>query len=151
VVALAFVPLVLQALAMLVDEGVHHRRRGLGAWERIGHPIDTLTTATCYAWLLVARVSLTSAIVYGGLAFTSCLVVTKDESVHADECSAAEHWNHAVLFMLHPVVLGVAAWLWWASSSTSHAILVALLASTLGFAAYQFIYWNGPWQRRRSR
>ena len=44
----------LQGLAMLVDELLFHRRRGLPRWERIGHPIDTLSVLACYGvslWL----------------------------------------------------------------------------------------------------
>ncbi|MDB4953656.1 MAG: gamma-tocopherol methyltransferase [Myxococcales bacterium] len=132
------VPLALQGLAMLVDEAWFHRRRGLPRWERIGHPLDTLTIALCLGWLLVAPRD-TALPVYLGLAMFSTLFVTKDEPVHARLCGAGEHWLHAILFVLHPIVLAAFALLWW----TEHTqILAGQLAVTLAFCGYQVIYWN---------
>lgn len=133
--AACLIPIALQALAMLVDEAWFHRRRGLPRWERIGHPLDTLTIALCLAWLLVGG----SLPVYIGLAIASTLFVTKDEAVHARECGAGEHWLHAVLFALHPIVLAAFAFLWLGGE---RGILVAQLGVTLAFLAYQTIYWN---------
>jgi 2-polyprenyl-6-hydroxyphenyl methylase / 3-demethylubiquinone-9 3-methyltransferase len=148
-IAAYMVPIGLQAIAMLVDEGWFHRRRGLPRWERIGHPLDTLTIAACLGWLLIAKPDETSAIpVYLGLAIGSTLFVTKDEFIHARLCSSAEHWLHAVLFTLHPIVLAAAAALWW---SGQRAILIAQFAATLGFCAYQIVYWNVVRTARRTR
>jgi 2-polyprenyl-6-hydroxyphenyl methylase/3-demethylubiquinone-9 3-methyltransferase len=133
--AACLVPIALQALAMLVDEAHFHRRRGLPRWERIGHPLDTLTISLCLAWLLCGG----GLAVYAGLAIASTLFVTKDEAVHARECSAGEHWLHAVLFALHPIVLAAFAML---SARGEHDLLAAQLAVTLAFMAYQAIYWN---------
>ena len=134
------VPVGLQALAMLVDEGVFHRRRGLPRWERIGHPLDTLTIALCLAWLIATRPERSAALpVYGGLAVLSTLFVTKDEPVHAKLCGAGEHWLHAVLFVLHPIVLAAFALLWWQGERTLLAIQLGVVAA---FGAYQAIYWN---------
>ena len=121
----------LQAAAMAVDEGWFHRRRGLPRWERIGHPLDTLTVAATYASLLV----LPSLFLY--FAIFSCVFVTKDELVHAKACSAGEHWLHAVLFVLHPIVFA-AAWL-----AREHTFFIAgQCALTALFAFYQLIYWS---------
>jgi 2-polyprenyl-6-hydroxyphenyl methylase/3-demethylubiquinone-9 3-methyltransferase len=134
------IPLALQGLAMLVDEGWFHRRRGLPRWERIGHPLDTLTIALCLGWLVVVRPDLSSALpVYVGLAIFSTLFVTKDEPVHARLCGAGEQWLHAILFVLHPVVLAAFGLLWWTGHTT---ILAGQLALTLAFCGYQVIYWN---------
>jgi 2-polyprenyl-6-hydroxyphenyl methylase/3-demethylubiquinone-9 3-methyltransferase len=138
--AAALVPIGLQALAMLVDEGVFHRRRELPRWERIGHPLDTLTIAICLVWLLLGG----SLAVYIALAIVSTLFVTKDEGVHAKLCGAGEQWLHAVLFALHPIVLAAFAWL-----SIGHRdILVGQLSVTLAFMTYQVVYWN--WPRRKA-
>jgi 2-polyprenyl-6-hydroxyphenyl methylase / 3-demethylubiquinone-9 3-methyltransferase len=128
-----------QGLALLADE-VCHRRRGLPRWERIGHPIDTASVAACLVWLLAMPPGDTAAVPgYVALAALSCLLVTKDEAVHARECTAREHWLHAVLFVLHPIVLGAAALAWW----HGHTALVAVqLAITLGVLGYQAVYWN---------
>jgi hypothetical protein len=38
-----FIPFALQMCCMAVDEVHFHRQRGLPRWERLGHPLDTLT------------------------------------------------------------------------------------------------------------
>jgi 2-polyprenyl-6-hydroxyphenyl methylase/3-demethylubiquinone-9 3-methyltransferase len=139
-VTLALVPIALQALAMLVDEGHFHRRRGLARWERIGHPLDTLTIAACLTWLLAGG----GVAGYVVLAVGSTLFVTKDEPIHAKVCGAGEQWLHAVLFALHPVVLASYAWLAWSGPSRSGpqlSILAGQLAVTVAFAIYQVAYW----------
>ena len=63
-------PLAVQTIAMLVDEGYFHRKRGLGRWERVGHPLDTLTVLVCLAWVLFAPPSGRAIAVYAGLAMS---------------------------------------------------------------------------------
>jgi 2-polyprenyl-6-hydroxyphenyl methylase/3-demethylubiquinone-9 3-methyltransferase len=130
-----FVPLAVQAAAMLVDEGYFHHRRDLPRWERIGHPLDTLTIAICLAYLLAGG-GLTGYIV---LAIISTLFVTKDEFVHAKHCTGGEQWLHAILFVLHPVVLAAYAVL---AAGGHHTLLTVQLAVSLAFLAYQVVYWN---------
>lgn len=138
------VPLSLQALAMLVDELYFHRRRGLPRWERIGHPLDTASVLGCYALAWAVPASVSSLPWYALLAGISCLLVTKDELVHAARCEPAEQWLHAVLFVLHPIVLGVGALLWFRGERG----LLALSASlTAAFGLYQALYWNVPWTK----
>src|SRR5690242_7095197 len=135
-----FVPLGLQGLAMAVDEAWFHRRRGLPRWERIGHPLDTLTIAACLGWLLAIAPGAPGAVpVYVALAVVSTLFVTKDEAVHARTCTAGEHWIHAVLFALHPIVLAAFGLLWWTGHTGVLAIELALVG---GFLVYQVVYWN---------
>jgi len=147
--ALLIAPFVLQATAMLVDERVHHRRRGLPRWERVGHPLDTATAVACYAWLLGERPSQGSAGVYAALAAFSCLFVTKDEPMHATRCSAGEHWTHALLFVLHPCAFVAAGYLWW--TGRMRGVIAAELVLTASFALYQIAYWNGPWRTHPTR
>jgi len=138
--ALFVTPLVVQAVVMIVDEIWFHRRRDLPRWERIGHPLDTLTIVVCLAWLLaVPRTASYAVPGYVVLAVFSTLFVTKDEGVHAACCGAGEHWLHALLFALHPVVLGAFAALWW---SGDVGLLGVQLALALAFATYQAVYWN---------
>jgi 2-polyprenyl-6-hydroxyphenyl methylase/3-demethylubiquinone-9 3-methyltransferase len=140
-IAAAVAPIVLQAIAMLVDEGRFHRRRGLPRWERIGHPLDTLTIAVCLGWLIAMPRSAPAALpVYVGLAIFSTLFVTKDELVHARLCSGGEQWLHALLFVLHPIVLAAFAAIWWSGANT--IVLVGQLTVTLAFTVYQIVYWN---------
>lgn len=128
----------MQGVAMVVDEAVFHRRRDLPRWERIGHPLDTLTIVICLGWTLVAAPSSTTLGVYIGLAAFSTLFVTKDEFVHAKLCSGGEQWLHAVLFVLHPIVLFAFGGLWWYGHTTP---LVAQLIVTVAFMTYQVVYW----------
>lgn len=135
---------VLQAAAMLVDERVFHRRRGLPRWERIGHPLDTATVLACYAWLLLVPPSRSTAVMYVVLVMFSSAFVTKDEPLHAERCPPREHWLHAILFVLHPMVLLGAGWLWW--TAQLHVLIVAQLVLTAVFGVYQILYWSPRWR-----
>jgi len=138
---LLFAPVLVQATAMLADEGWCHRRRGLPLWEKVGHPIDTLTTAFCYAWLSFVRPGAPHALpVYVGLALFSSLFITKDEFVHARLCGPLETWLHSVLFVMHPIVLACfgIAWL----TGVSSWVFQVQLFITLAFASYQVLYWS---------
>ncbi len=137
-------PLVLQALAMLFDELYFHRARGLSRWERVGHPVDTLSVLACYGFALAVPPSPGALAPYIGLAAFSCLLVTKDELVHAQQCRAGEQWLHSLLFILHPIVLGTVALLW---HRHERELLWAMAALTLGFGLHQALYWNVPWKR----
>jgi 2-polyprenyl-6-hydroxyphenyl methylase / 3-demethylubiquinone-9 3-methyltransferase len=125
------IPLALQAVAMIVDEGWYHRKRGLPRWERLGHPLDTLTIVICLAWLVCGG----GLAGYAALAVGSTVFVTKDEPTHARLCCSGEHWLHALLFVLHPLVL-------LAFTRLPHAVLVGQLAVTIAFMLYQLVYWN---------
>jgi hypothetical protein len=147
-------------MAMAVDEFYFHRRRELPRWERVGHPIDTLSVLACYCWLFLAAPGRSAALVYTALAVLSCLVVTKDEPVHRRFCGSGEQWLHALLFLLHPMVLAGAGLLWPAVHGTvsdlpwiryrgfERAFLAANAGATALFALYQVIYWNVPWHPR---
>lgn len=148
---------------MAFDELYFHRKRGLGRWERIGHPIDTLSVVTCLGWALLVTPSRSAAAAYVALSLVSCLLVTKDEWVHARRCSAGEHWVHALLFLVHPVTLGTLGALWpslharpstllpWITADPFLFFVVGVqLAITMAFCAYQVAYWNLSWRRRAS-
>jgi hypothetical protein len=143
--AVLLVPAGLQALAMLIDEGWYHRRRGLPRWERLGHPVDTLSVAVCYGWLLWSRPAEPRALpIYVALAFASSLLVTKDEPVHARECEPGEQWLHAVLFVLHPIVFVAFGAIWW--SGRDLWVISAQLALTVALMVYQLVYWSLLWK-----
>lgn len=144
-----FVPFVLQALAMAIDELHFHRRRGLPRWERVGHPLDTLSAAACFAWLVYAEPSRPDVLgVYVLLVTFSCVLVTKDEFVHKKHCGPVESWLHALLFVLHPIVFMAAGWLWFTDQGSP--FFAIQLAVTLCFATYQALYW-GPWNHSLAR
>jgi hypothetical protein len=153
-----YISFVLQMITMAVDELHFHRLRGLPRWERIGHPLDTLTVLACFAWLFLARPQPFSIAVYVGLSVLSCLFVTKDEPVHRLHCSSGEHWLHAVMFTLHPLILTSAGLLWpvlherqylpsWIRyTGSERAFMLGSSILIAGFGFYQFLYWNILWQ-----
>jgi hypothetical protein len=121
-------PLAAQGSLMGVDELWFHRRRGLPRWERIGHPLDTGTVLICLSVPWLVPLGPPSLWTYAGLSALSCFFVTKDEPVHARLCPPGEHWLHAALFVLHPVVLGVVLLLW--SAREAHALARDVTAAT---------------------
>ncbi len=82
--------------------------------------------------------------VFAGLALVSCLLVTKDEFVHSKYCTAAEQWLHAVLFVMHPIVMASIALLW---IRQALPILLIQAALTFAFGLYQVLCWNTAWGR----
>jgi hypothetical protein len=157
-------PLVVQVVASGFDELYFHRRRGLGTWERIGHPFDTLTVLACMAWAMHSAPDARGIAVYVGLAIVSSLAITKDEWVHARACSPSEHWLHALLFVTHPLGLISFGLLWpalhvrrgasldgWADAASIAPWLYAQFALTLAFCLHQIVYWNVPWPDVPSR
>ncbi len=151
------IPFILQALVIGFDEGYFHLRRGLPRWERIGHPLDTLSVLICIAFVLVVPFSAVAVKWYAGLAIFSCIFVTKDEFVHKEHCPASEQWLHAILFTLHPIILfivgcmwpvsqGVVApdWIirWFGPAEVMQLILMGQFAAMTLFSLYQVIYWN---------
>ncbi len=146
---LALLPFLVQALAIAFDEVYFHLKRGLPKWERIGHPLDTLTTLVCYAYLVWTPHSPTATWIYAGLALFSSLFVTKDEWVHAETCSGSENWLHALLFTTHPLALLSAGLIWagWheALVPLQPVLWIQLIAMSL-FCLYQIIYWNCVWK-----
>lgn len=140
-------PFALQGIAIGVDELVFHRKRGLPRWERIGHPIDSLVFGICLAIPLVCRPEGRALGLFAIGSALSCLLITKDEAVHAKLCTPMEHWLHAVLFVLHPVVLG-AAWALWkegqksAEGNWARNLLLWQWAILAIFFVYQGVYWN---------
>ncbi len=155
--ALLILPFLLQTLIISIDEFYFHIRRGLPKWERLGHPLDTLTVLACFAFVLLVSYSGLSLKLYIALAIFSCLFVTKDEFVHKECCPAAEQWLHALLFLNHPIVLTVTALLWpilsgvvlftwmepllpYRKSLWTFFCVQAVLTSL--FFLYQLIYWN---------
>jgi|SRR5579872_311149 len=155
---LLLIPLAVQALAIFVDEFYFHFSRGLPRWERIGHPLDTLTVLAPILWMVFTLPTRSNLVIFVILAIFSCVFVTKDEFVHAEVCVPAEHWNHAVLFISHPLVFAALACLWPLLHSPAGGMQLdlawlerfrgleqALPAQALVLAmymVYQAVYWN---------
>ncbi|MBY0517612.1 MAG: hypothetical protein K2P81_11920 [Bacteriovoracaceae bacterium] len=60
--------------------------------------------------------------------------------MHKDLCLATEQWLHAVLFVLHPLLLGTAAWLWLHGQEMTFLKIQGVIA--VCFMLYQIIYWG---------
>jgi hypothetical protein len=133
-------PLVLQSLFILVDEFYFHIKRGLPLWERIGHPLDTLSFLFCFAFTLLTAPTPNHIQIFLGLSVFSCLFVTKDEFVHAHNCGSGEHWVHSVLFILHPASL-VTAYRFWVTGEYKIVILMQTIMIGL-FLLWQIFYWQ---------
>lgn len=158
---LILLPFVAQMLIISFDEFYFHVRRGLPKWERLGHPLDTLTVLVCFSFVLFVPYSSFFLKIYIALSIFSCIFVTKDEFVHKECCPASEQWLHALLFINHPVVLTSAGLLWplvnkaavpgWMNSLIPFAdLLRSILLIQTGcvalFLTYQTIYWNFLWK-----
>lgn len=125
-----------QALAILVDEFYCHYRRKIPRWERWGHPLDTFFLLLPLS--LLVFVPNLSLLVYGLVAGFSCLFITKDEWVHSEFCDPFENWLHAILFVLHPLVL-IFSWL----IKIEHPEILFWILPPMGlFLIYQLLYWN---------
>jgi len=146
------------------DEFWFHTRRGLPRWERIGHPLDTLTVVLLLAWILFVAPAYGTVVVFLVLVVFSCIFITKDEAVHKRYCSTAEMWLHSILFMLHPIMLASAGLLWpalWSAASGVSTWIVrplgferAFLSSACSlmilFGFYQFVFWNLLWHPKKA-
>ena len=148
-----FIPFFLQMLVIFLDEVLFHIKRDLPKWERIGHPLDTLTVIACFAFVWWVPYDRSLIAWYIALALFSTVFVTKDEFVHKEHCPAAEQWLHAILFVNHSIVLSVLGLIW----PHLHAIeiftflppidqlnflVISQLIGAVLFCIYQVIYWN---------
>lgn len=144
---LAFFIFLLHGILMLVDEFWYHRRREVPSWERLGHPLDTLTVflPLVLIWFIAPTPGMKTLFII--LAVFSCIFVTKDEWVHKHYCEPGELWLHALLFLLHPLLF-FSAWILWPDMHSSEGnpyvpiAFVILLLSVFGFGLYQLIFWN---------
>ena len=131
---------------MTIDEYIHHQR-GLGMWERLGHPVDTLTVFVALSYVALNPYTSETLTVYLMLSGFSCLVITKDEFVHTKECGAFENWLHALLFILHPVIFLSAGLLWRDEPENQFLDYWAIMVGV--FMLYQILRWSIPWKEIR--
>lgn len=162
---LVFLPFLIQLIAISIDEFYFHIKRGLPKWERIGHPLDTLTTLFVFffVWFIPFQSHLWYLFI--ALSLFSCFFVTKDEFVHKEVCPASEQWLHALLFVNHPILLLTLAYFWpilhghpleLFPQALKYApfykkMLLGQITSSICFMFYQIIYWNFLWQPQKSK
>lgn len=145
--SLLYYPFILQGAFMTVDEFLFHERRGLPQWEKIGHPVDSFFTFLTLAIPAVFTFNELMLRVYIGFSIFSCLLITKDEFIHSGRCTKAEHWIHAVLFLLHPLVFTTTAVIWMKSEGSIFLKIQPFIVG--GFMFYQIIRWSVPWSKLR--
>lgn len=145
--ALMLSAFLLQGLILFIDEFFFHRKRGLPLWEKVGHPLDSLSVVGCYAFLYFFDYSAATLIIYLLLAVFSCVLITKDEFIHTAQATAQENWLHSLLFILHPVPLIGAGLLWAAAAEKQTFALIG--AFVFSFMLYQIGYW-GFYAKKRS-
>jgi hypothetical protein len=142
---LIFLPFILQAVVIFFDEWLFHLKRGLPRWERIGHPLDTLSFIACLVFALYVPYDVSWIKYYVGLGIFSCLLVTKDEFVHKHHCPASEQWLHAILFINHSILIAALGLLWanlFFPAEVARPFMWVQLGGAGAFFLYQVIYWN---------
>ena len=154
------IPFGLQAFLIILDEYVFHIKRALPKWERIGHPLDTLSVVVCLIMVQLIPYSKQGLYAYIALAIFSCLLITKDEFIHKHHCPASEQWVHAVLFINHPILLTAIGIFWvclsaeslplWLIPISPHKGLMQTSFATL-FMLYQIVYWNFIWKPKENK
>ena len=137
---LLILPFLIQGIVMFFDEFYFHRKRGLPLWERIGHPLDSLTVLACYLFILWQPATHANIYIYAGLCTFSCVFITKDEFVHTKFCDAKENWLHAMLFVLHPITFLCAGIIW--KENLGANILLIQTIFIAAFMLYQILYWS---------
>jgi len=151
--SLIFIPFLLQMVVILLDEALFHVKRDLPKWERIGHPLDTLTVIACFAFAWFVPYDPSYVIWYVICALFSTFFITKDEFVHKEHCPAAEHWLHAILFVNHSIVLSLVGIIWPHLHENEtftylppiyqlKALIIFQLIGSISFCLYQIVYWN---------
>ncbi len=138
-------PFLIQAVLIFIDEFYFHHKRGLPKWERIGHPLDTLTILVALVWVCFSSLDPLNLKIYIVLALFSLFFITKDEFVHKDICPKLEMWLHALLFINHPILLTAAYFLW---KTGQMSFLVTQCCLVGAFLSYQILYWNVLWKKR---
>jgi hypothetical protein len=142
------------AILMIFDEFFFHKKRILPKWERIGHPIDTLFILSCFFIITYLPMTKINVIIYCALSVFSCFIIIKDESIHLKCCDKYEQYLHAILFVLHPILLVILFFSWSSftkpyinylenfSSPLIKNIIYFQFISAILFLFYQILFWN---------
>lgn len=140
-----YFPFIIQSLLMAYDEHLH-LKRGLGLWERLGHPLDTLTVFVPLSLIAINDFTPSRQTIYIILSVFSCLFITKDEWVHSKECSPVENWIHSLLFVLHPMIFIASGILWKYNYNENFLLIQSVLVGI--FMIYQIFRWSLTWKQQ---
>lgn len=150
-------PFVIQAGMTFFDEFYFHHKRGLPLWEKLGHPLDTITVISCYLFILLNEPTPKNLAIYLGLVVFSSIFITKDEFVHSENSGPTEQWLHSMLFVIHPFSLIALLAYWYGGMFPTYLKPVDLeifssfvktqtIIITV-FMSYQILYWSVPWKK----
>lgn len=140
---LLYLPFIIQGILMGYDEHLHIKR-GLGAWERLGHPLDTITVFAPLSLAATRDYSDDLLSIFIILSVFSCLFITKDEFIHTSECNETESWIHSMLFILHPMIFVSTAILWKYHPTNEFPIYQTMAVAV--FLVYQIMRWSLRWK-----
>ncbi|MFP5385267.1 MAG: hypothetical protein ACLGHN_04265 [Bacteriovoracia bacterium] len=138
-----YAPFLLQGILMAIDEQFHIKR-GLGLWERLGHPLDTLSVLIPFSYVALNSYSDSRFIIFLIMATFSSLFITKDEVIHSEVCGRVECWLHSLLFLIHPLIFVSTAILWKNHPNDSFLIIQTVFVAL--FLIYQILKWSIPWK-----
>ena len=140
---LLYLPFIIQGIFMAFDEHLH-KKRGLGAWERLGHPVDTMTVFSPLSFIAVNEYTSDRLIVFVILSVFSSVFITKDEFIHTNECNPLENWIHSMLFVLHPMIFICSGFLWKYHPDDQFLVIQAISVGV--FMIYQIMRWSLSWK-----
>lgn len=140
---LLYLPFIIQGIMMAFDERIHNKR-GLGAWERLGHPLDTLTVFVPLSIAATRDYSDGGLTMFIILSIFSCLFITKDEFIHTQKCDETENWIHSMLFILHPMIFVCTGILWKFHPTDDFPAYQAMAVGI--FMVYQILKWSLSWK-----
>jgi hypothetical protein len=143
VTTLLYLPFIIQGIMMAYDESLH-KKRGLGAWERLGHPLDTLTVFAPLSLAAISDYTDQGLTVFIILSVFSSVFITKDEFIHTHECNLMENWVHSMLFILHPMIFVSTAILWKYHPNDHFLALQPVFVGV--FMIYQIFRWSLTWK-----
>lgn len=141
----------LHALVFFYDEYILHKKRVLSQKEVNSGLIDGLLFLSTVAMTLFTTYTKQLGYLYIALGFLSCLAILKHELFLPSDISPKERLVHAILYVLHPLILYAFYTSWkmnfFATNLTYWMLQLGYFA--LGFKAisYHVIYWNYIYER----
>lgn len=141
----------LHGILFTFDEYIVHKKRSLSQKEVNSGLIDGVLFLSTVALTLFTKFSSLLEIIYISLGFLSCVAIIKHEMFLPPDITKRERVIHAVLYILHPLIL-YAFYVSWKSDFFNTNLtywMMQLGYFALGFKAitYHVIYWNYVYER----
>ena len=141
------------ALLYFMDEHIFHRERGLSPSEIKSGMFDGILFVLTVGLTIFSTYSTGLAYLYITLASLSCLSIIKHEYFYPDYLSKRERITHALLYIIHPLIL-YAFYNSWKSNLFDENLMywmlqLAYFALAFKSASFYIIYWNYVYERDR--